>query len=342
MNQREQSNSMLGCIGIVILVVLLTGCVMEAAKVKPWLAATTVKNAPLAAHTTALANPDSSSPAVLPFVRATRAPGAAVLSPTPDSPHPLPTLRTDQQQYVVGPGDTLRLIAQHYGVDLNALIEANKLENPDLLAVGQSLVIPAPNPAASGSAFKVIPDSELVYGPASVGFDAASFIQSKKGYLAAYTEDINGVKTTAAEDITRVAYEYSVNPRLLLAAIEYESGWVTNPNPAKETLDAPLRLNDATHKGLYRQLSWAANALNRGFYLWRVNAVASWVLTDGSVVPVDATINAGTAGVQELMSQYYGRAEWIRPSPRLACLQLIPPSSAIPSIMGSSPLSRPV
>lgn len=67
---------------------------------------------------------------------------------------------------------------------------------------------------------------------------------------------------------------------------------------------------DGNRAGLYRQLAWAANSLNYGYYLWRVNGLASVVLPDGSVVPLDATINAGTAGVQYFMSRFYNRTAW--------------------------------
>ncbi len=39
---------------------------------------------------------------------------------------------------------------------------------------------------------------------------------------------------------------------------------------------------DGNRAGLYRQLAWAANSLNYGYYLWRVNGLASVVLPDGS------------------------------------------------------------
>lgn len=47
--------------------------------------------------------------------------------------------------HVVQRGETLWRIAQRYGgIDINQIILANQLENPDVLVVGQSLVIPNP------------------------------------------------------------------------------------------------------------------------------------------------------------------------------------------------------
>jgi hypothetical protein len=59
-------------------------------------------------------------------------------------------------------------------------------------------------------------------------------------------------------------------------------------------------------------LTWAATELNRGYYLWRAGAAGTWVLNDGTIVPVDPTINAGTAGVQSLFSALDDRSDWDR------------------------------
>jgi murein DD-endopeptidase MepM/ murein hydrolase activator NlpD len=113
---------------------------------------------------------------------------------------------------------------------------------------------------------------------------------------------------TSAQIITLVSQNYSVNPRLLLAILEYQSGWLTNPNPVPT--DYPIGIMDAYHVGLYRQLTWVADTLNRGYYLWRANALSTLVLADGSVVPIDPTLNAGTVGVQNLFAKLDDRATW--------------------------------
>jgi LasA protease len=231
-------------------------------------------------------------------------------SPTPDIFRTLPTPRQSTNQYTVQVGDTLGSIAQAFGVSVDTLVQANSLVDANALSVGQVLTIPAPVPGSPGSSFKIIPDSELVYGPASAQFDYGQFIQNQGGYLATYTQDINGETFSGAEIITQVSQDYSVNPRLLLALLEYRSKWVTRPNPDGSTLNYPLGFVEQNHTGLYHQLTWAANELNRGFYLWSANAVGNWVLGDGSVVPVDPTINSGTAGVQDLFAILDDRTTW--------------------------------
>ncbi|MBC7875607.1 MAG: LysM peptidoglycan-binding domain-containing protein [Anaerolineales bacterium] len=231
-----------------------------------------------------------------------------ISTPTPDAERILPTPRQDADQYIVQSGDTLGIIAQKYGISVEVLMQANNLTDANLLDVGMMLNVPAPEPGDSGTSFKVIPDSELVYGPATVFFDINDFIQSQNGYLASYTQDVNGEILTGNEIVLLVARNYSVNPRLLLALLEHQSGWVTNLEPFNTSY--PMGLLDEFHYGLYRQLTWAADTLNRGYYLWKANALSTYVLNDGIVVPIDPTINAGTTAVQYFFAQLDDRPTW--------------------------------
>lgn len=65
--------------------------------------------------------------------------GQPVIIPAPDAQPPADT-------YVVQAGDTLSLIAQRFTLELADLMAANGLTDPNLLEVGQVLVIPAPAP----------------------------------------------------------------------------------------------------------------------------------------------------------------------------------------------------
>jgi murein DD-endopeptidase MepM/ murein hydrolase activator NlpD len=243
---------------------------------------------------------------------ARRGSDTTIRTPTPDSPHFIPTVRAEAQAYSVKSGDTLGQIAQRYGISLEALIAANDLINPNLLKVGQELIIPASEPGSTGPSYKIIPDSELVNGPAAAKFDTSAFIAARNGYLNHYQQDVEEESKTlsGAQIVSLVALQYSVNPRLLLAVLEYQSGWVTKSNPAEGTRDYPIGIRETARKGLYRQLAWAANNLNRGYYLWTVNGVSAWILADGAVIPVNVTINAGTAGVQQFFALLLDLSSW--------------------------------
>ncbi|HLB49823.1 MAG TPA: LysM peptidoglycan-binding domain-containing protein, partial [Anaerolineales bacterium] len=77
------------------------------------------------------------------FIGQTMPTPAPTLTPIPTNtpegpPPPTPTV------HVVQPGESLTLIAQKYGLTVDAIVQANQLKNPDAIYAGQKLVIPAP------------------------------------------------------------------------------------------------------------------------------------------------------------------------------------------------------
>lgn len=160
-----------------------------------------------------------------------------------------------------------------------------------------------------GSSFKIIPDSELVFSPSTVGFDLHQFIHSTRGYLSQYFEEVNGERLSGAEIFDRLSREYSLNPRLLLSLLEFFSGWVTRPQPSGDRA-YPLTLMDASRAGLYRQLSWAADTLNRGYYARKVNALPQLTLPDGQLIVLPPALNPGSAAVQYFFSCLLNVRDW--------------------------------
>ena len=77
-------------------------------------------------------------------VQATQSPtNTPTLTPTitqQPSPSPSPTPRT----HTVQKGEVLGRIAQDYGITLESIIEANGIEDPGRLSIGQMLIIPPP------------------------------------------------------------------------------------------------------------------------------------------------------------------------------------------------------
>ena len=244
------------------------------------------------------------------FLPTGRPPNSAYYTPTPDAAHAVPGLRSEAVSYTVLPGDTLASIAVSYNVGLIALAAANGLSMTDVLSPGQVLTVPPSLPTISPADFKILPDSELVYGPVSSTLDVAAFVHAQGGYLDRYSEVVENVPMSGAQIVSTLAKEYSVNPRLLLALLEYQSGWVSGGQPAEPGLTYPLGLPDQNRQGLYRQLSWAANQLDRGFYLWGVNALAAAQLADGNMVIFPATLNAGTVSVQRFFTLVDGATNW--------------------------------
>jgi LasA protease len=185
---------------------------------------------------------------------------------------------------------------------------------PPTRTADQPILTPTPNaphyaPASEqGPGFKIIPDSELVKGPASLLLNMEIYMKGKNGYLKSYQEEVDGKLLSGIEVIELVSKNYSINPRLLMALLEYQSGWVTN-SVVDETI-YPMRYYNEWNAGLYRQLTWTANELNRGYYLWRAKALSEWTLVDGDLVGINPSINAGTAALQHYFALLYTRDVW--------------------------------
>ncbi|HSB67295.1 MAG TPA: LysM peptidoglycan-binding domain-containing protein [Anaerolineales bacterium] len=252
-----------------------------------------------------------SSPVKTSYLPVVRKPNdEAIASPTPDDLRVLPGIRNDEDTYVVQMGDSLATIASLYNVTVGMLLGANEITNPDLIEIGQILVIPPPIRSAKGPGSKIIPDSELVYGPYALDFDIKGYLARFDSYLNRYSEVVEGHLRTGPEIIQMVAHDYSINPRLLVALLEYQSGWVTMANPPEDRIVYPLGNQDGWRTGLYLQLAWAADNLNRGYYLWKVDGIGGWLLSNGVAIPIDPSINAGTAGVQQLFALLDDRPNW--------------------------------
>ncbi|MFP3852910.1 MAG: LysM peptidoglycan-binding domain-containing protein [Anaerolineales bacterium] len=231
-------------------------------------------------------------------------------SPTPDPVREPPTFRTESDFYIVQPGDSLAAIAWRYGVGVEQLMTANGIYNPNYLAVGQYLLVPASEPLPTGPKVKLIPDAELIYGPSTAFFDAKAESEAWGGKLATYREEVDGERMSGGEIVELVARRYSVNPRVLLTLLEYQGGWLTQAEVPLEAALYPLGYVDPQYEGLFSQLSWAADQLNTGFYRWRAGWQGPYIFPDGKVAPPGPGLNAGTVGLQYLFSKLYFYTEW--------------------------------
>ncbi len=155
------------------------------------------------------------------------------------------------------------------------------------------------------SAERLLSDSEIHYGPTVGDFDAVAFAQSRDGFLTTYTEDIHGEILTGPEIVQLVAIESSVNPRLLLAFVEFRSGWVTgHPEGASRDI-YPLGFGAGADTGLYKELQITAKLLALGYYGWRDGELRYMDYDGGGTGRLDPTLNAGTVAILRLFSTLY-------------------------------------
>ncbi|MCA9914133.1 MAG: LysM peptidoglycan-binding domain-containing protein, partial [Anaerolineae bacterium] len=238
-------------------------------------------------------------------------PAQAISNPTPNTALQLPDL---PDEHIVQAGETLSAIAARYNISLDALLSVNDLDNPNVLSVGQVLALPEV-PQVYTPDFKMIPDSRLVRAPGSQYFDIAAFIAQQPGYIRSATDDVNtnlsngagyAETLTSAQIVERVALEYSVDPRLLLILLEFRAGWLTNPAPRDDLLTHPLISAEQSvpidRAGLYKQLAWAANELNRGYYGWKYRGNTVIEFSDGTLAQYNPALNPATIGLQYLLS----------------------------------------
>ncbi|MGB1288418.1 MAG: LysM peptidoglycan-binding domain-containing protein, partial [Aggregatilineales bacterium] len=270
---------------------------------------------------------ETAIPAVIP----TQPPVSPVaLSPVPDN-LPVPTLNPVSEdaveipsEHVVRAGDTLFEIASQYGISSDALLSTNNLTNPDLLSVGQVLILPD-TPTEQSVSFKMIPDSRLVRAPGSRDFDIAAFINIQPGYIRQVTDVVpvriasGGTvdrRLSAAQIIQRISLEYSLDARLLLVLLEYTAGWLSNPAPSDDLKVFPLisaaDSGGINRSGMYKQLAWAANQLNAGYYGWKYRGLRSLNFEDGKRLTFAAGLNPGTIALQYFFSLNEDFQVWLQ------------------------------
>lgn len=206
--------------------------------------------------------------------------------------------------HVVKLGETLNVIAAQYDLTAADFIAYNQIEDANVLLPGQLLRIPSAGstiPAEPPTpALQLIPDAELVYGPPARDFQLTEYVADFDGYLLTYEEEVEG-QTLAGPDILQlVADRHSVNPRLLLALLEFNAGWLTEPRPRE--IEYPLGKTSEGSEGLYKQASWAANQLNWGFYGRAEGGLTSLALDDETTLAIDPAATFGTVGVQNYLA----------------------------------------
>lgn len=260
----------------------------------------------------------------IPPTEAVQATAEVQATPTPPKPEPLasptfpptPTAGVEQSAetilYRARPGDVLRNVAIRFGVLPSDIISPDQSLPDDtaLLSPGQILFVPR-RLGPTGPSEELLPDSEVVYSPHAIDFDVAGFVESQGGFLNEYQEIVAQRMRSGTEVVLRAALDHSVNPRLLLALIEYHSGWVTQPGrPEGDAFDYPLGHNAPDAKGLYRQLTWLANELGTGYYGWRAGTLTELIFPDSSIVRLAPELNAGTVALQHYFSLRGSGRSW--------------------------------
>ncbi len=259
----------------------------------------------------------TTQPTASPAMTSTQAPIPTFTELPLNSATPAPTATLDPLatprppiQYYTQSGDTLPSILGRFGVSADQIVYSQTVPETGLINPGILLIIPNVLHDVFDS-IAVIPDSEVVFSPTALDFDISAFANQAGGFLSTYKEELSGGPTAGADIIKRVCRENSINPRLLLALLEYKSHWVYGQPANLAETEYPMGYVKLEEKGLYRQLSWAVSQLSLGYYGWRAGTLSTLPFSDGTVLRISPGLNAGSAGLQYLFAQLYNRADWV-------------------------------
>ena len=234
---------------------------------------------------------------------------------------PTPNVEREPIVYHAQAGDTLSVVATHFGVGKDQIQSNVELPQISFINPGTLLVIPQVLINTTSEAH-LLPDSEFVYSRAITDSDfptdVVSFVKQAGGYLSETRDYNHTVLTNGGEIVKQIAQNNSINPYLLLALLEYQSHWVFGQPQNLAELKYPMGHINYDDVGLVHQLRWAVNQLSIGYYGWREGRLTEILINDSERSSSDVTariepsLNAGTVALQYYFSQIYESDEWIQ------------------------------
>lgn len=239
----------------------------------------------------------------------------ATITPTANGPSIL---------YYSQSGDTIPALAARFDVSASDILSDATLPKTALIDPGTLLVIPDRIQEKKTPNIQIIPDSEMVFSATATNFDIASYVNNAGGMLSTFREYLGSTGwTSGADEIKRAAYENSINPRLLLAILEFESRSVRGQPIDTLHTDYPMGYDNFLYKGMFSQLVWAINQLSIGYYGWRTGTLTELNFPDGTKLRLDPRLNAGTVALQYLFAQVHSQSQWA---------QIIDPKNGFPAM----------
>ena len=208
--------------------------------------------------------------------------------------------------YVAQSGDTLEHLAWRFGGTRREIL----FHNPDIpqdvttLPSGFPMKMPVYYKPFWGTSYQIIPDAVFVNGPTAIGFDTQAFLNATPGWFKRYRASVDGVSMLAGEMIDRLALNYSLNPKLLLALVEFQTGALSNPNRDADKEDSFMGFTQS-HPGVSAQMSLVANKLNDCFYRYVNKEVDHISFKDGLLENFDPWQNGATVALQLYFVQIY-------------------------------------
>lgn len=235
-----------------------------------------------------------------------------------------PALDTAPYLYYAQSGDMLSALAKRFGVEESEIVSDADLTKTTLIDPGTLLIIPNKINEPTTPNIQIMPDAEVIFSNTSTNFDVSAYVKEQGGYLSKFKDYVGSTGWVNGDDaVDRLAIENSINPRLILGMLEFESRWVRGQPIDVLHTDYPMGFNDYRFKGMSIQLVWAINNLSIGYYGWRAGTLTHIQFQDGTTLRLDPRLNAGTVAVQYLFSRVHSQSQWA---------QIVNPESGFPAM----------
>ncbi|MGB8215389.1 MAG: hypothetical protein WCE68_17705 [Anaerolineales bacterium] len=223
--------------------------------------------------------------------------------------------------YVSQSGDSLDVVAIHFGVQPSDISSPSPLPATGFINPGTLLFMPnALAQTITTPSQPILPDSELVDSPSAVGFDINAYVNSAGGALSTFKDfhPPSGSQAiiSGAEAVRLISIGSSISPRLLLALIQYYTGWVQGtPRPNLDEVHlfgyTNTNYNPATPT-LYQPLRPVIQDLLTGYYGWRAGKLSTLTFPDGTTMRIAPGLNAGSVALQYFFSRHLNYADWLQ------------------------------
>ncbi len=243
-------------------------------------------------------------------------------NPPTDSPTPVTSTSVPGATilYTSQSGDSLDVVASRFGINLADITSTGPLPTSGFINPGTLLVLPnrlSQTPTTPPQV--IIPDSELVDSPSAVGFDIAGYLNSAGGYLSTFTDyhpPVGNDHISGAQAVQTISVGSSISPRLILALIQYYTGWVQGQ--PKQGLDekklfgyAYSSYNPATPT-IYQPMRPVIQDLLTGYYGWRAGNLSQLTFPDGTTLRIAPGLNAGSVALMYFFSKQLNYADWLQ------------------------------
>jgi LasA protease len=212
--------------------------------------------------------------------------------------------------YVSQPGDTALALAKRFDTNQASLLSEGDFASSGFLNTGTVIYVPFNETDEDFTPASIaLPDASIVYGLLDSGFDVYAYVNEAGGYLSRYQEVVGGSTKSGAQIVQEVALMHSVSPKMLLALLEYQSGWVLADDPGMANNNFPIGYGISTHKGLYQELYIAGRELLKGYYGWREGS-ANQLRFANDTQRLHPALNAGTSAVGHVVAGLYPKGRW--------------------------------